>query len=62
MPGDYDEMSERSHINYAGGTPEPRRLRDLLRAAMDGRGLRRLRTRMVTLRLQGLAAVSDSQS
>ena len=37
MPGDYDEMSERSHINYAGGTAEQRRLRDLLRAAMERR-------------------------
>src|SRR5919107_1978834 len=38
MPGEYDEMSERSHINYAGGTPEQRRLRDLLRAAMEAEG------------------------
>ena len=38
MPGDYDEMSERSHINYTGGTPEQRRLRDLLRAAMEAEG------------------------
>jgi D-alanyl-D-alanine dipeptidase len=35
MPGDYDEMSDRSHINYAGGTDEQRRLRDLLRSAME---------------------------
>ena len=38
MPGEYDEMSVRSHINYAGGTPEQRRLRDLLRAAMEAEG------------------------
>ncbi|MBV9924996.1 MAG: M15 family metallopeptidase [Acidobacteria bacterium] len=38
MPGEYDEMSEHSHINYAGGTPEQRRLRDLLRAAMEAEG------------------------
>jgi zinc D-Ala-D-Ala dipeptidase len=38
MPGEYDEMSERSHINYAGGTEEQRRLRDLLRAAMEAEG------------------------
>ena len=38
MPGGYDEMSERSHINYAGGAPEQRRLRDLLRAAMEAEG------------------------
>ena len=38
MPGEYDEMSERSHINYTGGTEEQRRLRDLLRSAMEAEG------------------------
>lgn len=38
MPSDYDEMTERSHISYAGGTPEQRRLRDTLRAAMEAEG------------------------
>ncbi|HYP27394.1 MAG TPA: M15 family metallopeptidase [Blastocatellia bacterium] len=38
MPSGYDEMTERSHINYAGGTAEQRRLRDLLRAAMEAEG------------------------
>ena len=38
MPGEYDEMSERSHVNYAGGTAEQRALRDLLRAAMEAEG------------------------
>lgn len=38
MPSGYDEMTERSHISYAGGTPEQRRLRDLLRAAMEAEG------------------------
>jgi D-alanyl-D-alanine dipeptidase len=38
MPGEFDEMSERSHVNYAGGTPEQRRLRDTLRAAMEAEG------------------------
>lgn len=38
MTGEYDEMSERSHISYAGGTPEQRRLRDTLRAAMEAEG------------------------
>jgi D-alanyl-D-alanine dipeptidase len=38
MPSGYDEMTERAHINYAGGTPEQRRLRDLLRAAMEAEG------------------------
>jgi zinc D-Ala-D-Ala dipeptidase len=38
MPGQYDEMSERSHINYSGGTEESRRLRDRLRKAMEAEG------------------------
>jgi D-alanyl-D-alanine dipeptidase len=38
MTGEYDEMSERSHISYAGGTSDERRLRDLLRAAMEAEG------------------------
>ena len=38
MPSGYDEMSERAHPNYAGGTAESRRLRDLLRAAMEREG------------------------
>ncbi len=38
MPSEFDEMTERSHINYGGGTPEQRRLRDLLRAAMEAEG------------------------
>jgi D-alanyl-D-alanine dipeptidase len=38
MPSGYDEMTERSHINYAGGTDQQRRLRDLLRGAMEAEG------------------------
>jgi D-alanyl-D-alanine dipeptidase len=38
MPSGYDEMTERSHINYTGGTEEQRRLRDLLRNAMEAEG------------------------
>ncbi len=38
MPSGYDEMTERSHINYTGGTDEQRRLRDMLRAAMEAEG------------------------
>lgn len=38
MPSAYDEMTERSHINYQCATPEARRLRDLLRAAMEAEG------------------------
>jgi D-alanyl-D-alanine dipeptidase len=38
MPSAYDEMSERAHINYKGGTEESRRLRDLLRGAMQAEG------------------------
>jgi zinc D-Ala-D-Ala dipeptidase len=38
MPGGYDEMTERSHINYSGGSEESRRVRDILRAAMESEG------------------------
>ncbi len=38
MPSEYDEMTERSHVNYAGATDEERRLRGLLRAAMEAEG------------------------
>ena len=38
MPSAYDEMTERSHINYTGGTQEQRLVRDMLRAAMEAEG------------------------
>lgn len=38
MPSAYDEMSPRAHPRYAGGTPEQRARRDLLRAAMEREG------------------------
>lgn len=38
MPGGYDEMTERSHPNYQGGTQEQRRVRDILRQAMEAEG------------------------
>ena len=38
MPGEYDEMSPRSYVAYAGGTAEQRRLRDLLRSKMEQNG------------------------
>jgi D-alanyl-D-alanine dipeptidase len=38
MTSGYDEMTERSHINYQGGTEDQRRLRDTLRAAMEAEG------------------------
>jgi D-alanyl-D-alanine dipeptidase len=38
MPGPYDEMSERSFVTYSGGTPEQRRVRDVLRAEMERDG------------------------
>lgn len=38
MPSEYDEMTERSHINYKCATPEASRLRDMLRAAMEAEG------------------------
>lgn len=38
MPGGYDEFSERSHSDYAGGTEDQTRRRDLLRHAMESEG------------------------
>lgn len=38
MPGSYDEMTERSHVDYAGGTYEQRAYRDLLRRTMEAVG------------------------
>ena len=38
MTGDYDEMSPRSYVAYAGGTPEQRAARDLLRRHMEQHG------------------------
>ena len=38
MTGGYDEMSERSHPDYTGGTAEQRARRDLLRHAMERQG------------------------
>lgn len=38
MPSEYDEMTERSHVNYQSGSEESRRLRDMLRAAMEAEG------------------------
>jgi zinc D-Ala-D-Ala dipeptidase len=38
MPSLYDEATERAYASYAGGTPEQRRLRDLLRRHMEAEG------------------------
>ena len=38
MPGDYDEMTERSHPDYAGGPADARVRRDLLRQVMEAEG------------------------
>lgn len=38
MPSEYDEMTERSHINYKCGNAEATRLRELLRVAMEAEG------------------------
>jgi len=38
MPSLYDEMTERASPDYAGGPSEPRRRRELLRAAMETEG------------------------
>jgi D-alanyl-D-alanine dipeptidase len=38
MPSSYDEMSERAYADYAGGTPEERERRAILRRAMEKEG------------------------
>jgi zinc D-Ala-D-Ala dipeptidase len=38
MPSEYDEMTERAHINYSCATPEAKHLREMLRSAMEGEG------------------------
>lgn len=38
MPSLYDEFSERAYPNYAGGTPQERANRDLLRRHMEAEG------------------------
>jgi len=38
MPSEYDEMTERAHINYECATPEAKRLRELLRTSMAAEG------------------------
>jgi zinc D-Ala-D-Ala dipeptidase len=38
MPSEYDEMTERAHINYACATPETKHLREMLRSAMESEG------------------------
>ncbi len=38
MPSGYDELTERAYPDYAGGTEEQRRHRDLLRASMEAEG------------------------
>ncbi|HEY8225801.1 MAG TPA: M15 family metallopeptidase [Pyrinomonadaceae bacterium] len=38
MPSEYDEMTERSHINYECATAESKRLRGILKSAMESEG------------------------
>ncbi len=38
MPSAYDDFTEQAHSDYAGGTDEQRRLRGILRAAMEAEG------------------------
>lgn len=38
MPSEYDEMTERSHINYECASPETKRVRTILRTAMEAEG------------------------
>ncbi len=39
MVSGYDEMSDRSHIDYPGGTPQQRQYRHMLREAMEAEGI-----------------------
>jgi D-alanyl-D-alanine dipeptidase len=38
MPSEYDEMTERSHINYECGSPEAKHFRTILKSAMESEG------------------------
>ena len=38
MPSEYDEFTERAHINYECANEESKRLRDTLRRAMESEG------------------------
>jgi zinc D-Ala-D-Ala dipeptidase len=38
MPSGYDEMTERAYPNYSGGTEEQRRMREMLREALESEG------------------------
>lgn len=38
MPSLYDEMTDRAHADYTGGTAEQRRMRDFLRKHMEAEG------------------------
>jgi zinc D-Ala-D-Ala dipeptidase len=38
MPSGYDEMSPRAYPDYTGGSKDQRRMRDLLRSAMEAEG------------------------
>jgi D-alanyl-D-alanine dipeptidase len=38
MPSEYDETTERSHINYECASPETKKMRETLRAAMEAEG------------------------
>jgi len=44
MPSDYDEFSERSHIEYDGATPESIQYRTILQTAMIHAGFEPLKT------------------
>jgi D-alanyl-D-alanine dipeptidase len=40
MPSGYDEMTERAHPDFKGGTPEQTRHRETLRKAMESEGFK----------------------
>ena len=61
MPSEYDEFTERAHINYDCATAESKRLREILRRAMEAEGFAGIRARVVALRLPRLEGVSNSE-
>lgn len=40
MPSEYDEMTERSHIDYQCAAPEAKAMREMLRSAMEAEGFK----------------------
>lgn len=61
MPSEYDEMTERAHINYACAREESMQLRDFLRAAMEAEGFEVYEPEWWHYDYKGLARISDPE-